>query len=249
MSFNNTGKVWTIEGFAQYLNSIKAPSWAKAVCLHHTAAPSLNQRPDGFLAKHLENLKSYYSNQLGWKSGPHLFVDDDQVWGMTPLIETGVHASSFNRMSIGIEVLGDYDNEDPTKGRGLQCWQTTAAATKLLFDWLKLPINDKTLLFHRDDPKTTKTCPGGKINKNWVINLIKNATQPQITAPANASFVPLYPALKAKGYSDEEIKKSLKINSGKVYWREKWLEKAFYDKTAQTTLSSLEELNLIEKNQ
>lgn len=248
MSFNNTGKVWTIEGFAQYLNSIKAPSWAKAVCLHHTAAPSLNQRPDGFLAKHLENLKSYYSSQLGWKSGPHLFVDEDQIWGMTPLTETGVHASSFNRMSIGIEVLGDYDNEDPTKGRGLQCWQTTAAATKLLLDWLKLPINNKTVLFHRDDPKTTKTCPGGKINKNSIISLINGAAKPQTVSAANPSFVPLYPALKAKGYSDDEIKKSLKVSGGKVFWREKWLEKAYYDKSAQATLVSVEELNLIEKN-
>jgi len=206
MSFNNTGKVWTVEGFAQYLNSIKAPSWAKAVCLHHTAAPSLNQRPDGFLAKHLENLKSYYSSQLGWKSGPHLFIDDDQVWGMTPLTETGVHASSFNRSSIGIEVLGDYDNEDPKKGRGLECWKTTAAATKMLLDWLKLPVNDKTVLFHRD-----------------------------------ASI------LKQKGYSDEEIKKDLKLISGKIFWREKWLETAYYDKSAQATLISLAETNLIQK--
>ena len=198
MSFDNTGKVWTLEGLAAYLKTVKAPSWAKAVCLHHTAAPSLYQRPDGFLAKHLENMRSYYSRELGWRSGPHLFIDEDQVWGMTPLTETGVHASSFNRSAIGIEVLGDYDNEEPKKGRGLQCWQTTAAATKMLLEWLNLPANNKTVLFHRDDPKTTKTCPGGKVQKTWVLDLIKNSdaklSQPE--KPSNPSFYPLAKALK-----------------------------------------------------
>ena len=249
MSFSNTGKVWTESGFAQYLNGIKPPAWAKAVCLHHCAAPSLSQRPDGFLARHLENLKDFYSKQLGWRSGPHLFVDDDQIWGMTPLTETGVHASSFNRSSIGIEVLGDYDNEDPKKGRGFECWKTTAAATKMLLDWLKLPVNDKTVLFHRDDPKTTKTCPGGKIQKTWVIDLIKNFKYESSPLPTVASsFMPLAPILKQKGYSDEEIKKDLKSISGKIFWREKWLETAYYDKSAQATLISLAETNLIQKS-
>jgi hypothetical protein len=38
------------------------------------------------------------------------------------------------------------------------------------------------------------------------------------------------------------------VSGGKVFWREKWLEKAYYDKSAQATLVSVEELNLIEKN-
>lgn len=248
MSFDNTGKVWTLEGLAAYLKTIKAPSWAKAVCLHHTAAPSLYQRPDGFLAKHLENMRSYYSRELGWRSGPHLFIDEDQVWGMTPLTETGVHASSFNRSAIGIEVLGDYDNEDPKKGRGLQCWQTTAAATKMLLEWLNLPANDKTVLFHRDDPKTTKTCPGGKVQKTWVLDLIKNS-EAKLSQPEKSSnsFRPLAQALKEKGYTDSEIKNGLKIRSGKVFWRDTWLEKAYYERSAQTTLASQEEINLIPK--
>lgn len=247
MSFANTGKVWTPEGFAAYLKTLNKPDWAKAVCLHHTAAPSLYQRPDGFLAKHLENLKDYYSKQLRWRSGPHLFIDEDQIWGMTPLTETGVHAVSFNRTSIGIEVLGDYDNEDPKKGRGLQCWETAAAATKMLLEWLKLPANDKTVLFHRDDPKTTKTCPGGKVQKTWVLGLINGAVKAPAVEPSNVSFSPLAQALRDKGYSDFEIKYGLKIISGKVFWRDTWLEKAYYDRSAQTTLASQEEINLIPK--
>ena len=166
---------------------------------------------------------------------------------MTPLDVTGIHAASFNRSSIGIEVLGDYDNEDPKKGRGLECWKTAAAATKMLLEWLKLPANDKTVLFHRDDPKTTKTCPGGKVQKTWVLGLINGAATVPAVVPSNISFSPLAQALKNKGYSDFEIKYGLKIVSGKVFWRDTWLEKAYYDRSAQTTLASQEEINLIPK--
>jgi hypothetical protein len=249
MSFANTGKVWTLEGFKQYLKTIPtATPWFKAVCLHHTASPSLYNRPDGLLAKHLENMRSYYQTELGWRSGPHLFIDEDQVWGMTPLTEKGVHAASFNSYAIGIEVLGDYDNEEPKKGRGLACWETATAATKLILDWAKLPVNDKTVLFHRDDPKTTKTCPGGKVQKTWILDLIKNSSPlsaPADLKPAIPTCLPLYAELKSKGYSDSEIKNGLKITNGKVFWKNCWLETAYYDKSAQATLISNSEVLLI----
>ena len=121
MSFSNVGKVWSLDGFKEYISKMAANYWAKAVCLHHTAAPSLAQRPKGLLAQHIENIRSFYADQLGWRSGPHFFIDEDQVWGMTPINEYGVHAVSFNRNSIGIEVLGDYDSEDNASAEGLNC--------------------------------------------------------------------------------------------------------------------------------
>ena len=38
----------------------------------------------------------------------------------------GVHAVSFNSTGVGIEMLGNYDIEDPRTGRGLQVLTTTA---------------------------------------------------------------------------------------------------------------------------
>ena len=249
MSFNNTGKVWTIEGFKEYLSTQPKNKWAKAVCLHHTAAPSLKQRPDGFKAQHLENLKSYYSKSLGWSSAPHFFTDEDQVWGMCPVSEFGVHAVSFNRTSIGIEVLGDYDSEDPKSGRGLLCWETAAKTTKLLLDYLGLEANDKTVLFHRDDPKTSKTCPGGKVAKTWVLDLIKNGkniTKPvQPVVSPSTTFCSASEVLGKKGYSDKEIAAGLKNKNGAIYWNNLWLEKAFYDGTKQETMISASEALLI----
>lgn len=127
MGFENVGKVWTPQGLQELLGTLTKPDWCDSVTLHHTAAPSLAQRPDGFNAQHIKNIQSYYQNQLGWSSGPHLFVDDDQLWGMCDFRRKGIHAVSFNKRSIGIEVLGDYDSESAKTGRGLDCWKTAAA--------------------------------------------------------------------------------------------------------------------------
>ena len=56
-----------------------------------------------------------------------MFGDEDQLWSMRDFRRPGVHAVSFNSMSIGIEVLGDYDTENPKMGRGLACWESAAA--------------------------------------------------------------------------------------------------------------------------
>lgn len=173
MSFSSVGIRWTPATLAEYLKGRTKPLWAKAVCIHYTAAPSLAQRPDGFTAQHIINIQDFYKSK-GWNRGPHFFTDDDDIFGMTPVDEKGIHAVSFNSMSIGIECLGSYDAEDPTTGRGLKCMRTTAAATAVLLKWLGLsPDDEKTILFHRFDPKTSKTCPGKKVDWNWFNDLVR----------------------------------------------------------------------------
>ena len=175
MGYELAGLTWTPESFRVYLSRLPRPQWAKAVCLHHTASPSLAMRPSGLSNQHIINLHDYYQLDLKWSSGPHLFVDDHRILGMSSLLKPGVHAKSFNRYAIGIEVLGEYDTEDPQSGRGLACWQNAAAATALLLEWLGLPATADTVLFHRNDPKTSKTCPGMKVQKAWVLRLVAEA--------------------------------------------------------------------------
>lgn len=143
------------------------------ICIHHTAAPSLRQRPAGFVQQHMRNLRDYYKEKRGWDRGPHLFVDDDEVWLFTPLTSPGIHAASFNRDAIGIEMLGDYDNEDPKTGRGRAVIETTARAVVHLM--AHFGIGEDDILFHRDDPQTDKTCPGSKIAKPWFLQQVKEA--------------------------------------------------------------------------
>ncbi len=156
------GKPYGADDFAKYLDTIK-PAWKpRFIVIHHCAAPSLAQRPNGFISQHMLNIQDFYEDK-GWSAGPHLFIDEDQVWTFSPLTSRGVHAVSFNADGIGIEMLGDYDREDPWNGRGREVLTTTCRAVKALQK--KFGLDDSAIRFHRDDPKTNKTCPGRKITK------------------------------------------------------------------------------------
>lgn len=246
MSYKNVGLVWTAQSLEQYLSQIKAPDWCSAICLHHTAAPSLLQRPRGFTVQHIINMRDFYIDK-GWKSGPHFYIDEDQVFGMTPATEKGVHAVSFNSSAIGIEVLGDYDEENPFSDRGLQCWQNAAATVNVLLKWLNTKADAKTILFHREDPKTSKTCPGTKINKSWFLDML-------LAAPNNNShdiakikdFMPvLQYVIDNKGYDAAAAGKLITKKSGMFYFGDDWLEGAYYDANKQCTMAPLKELQQI----
>jgi N-acetylmuramoyl-L-alanine amidase CwlA len=158
------------------------PSWARGITIHHTGIPNLGQRPNGFSPQHITNLKSFYKG-LGWSGMPHFFVDDQEGPGVVsmapdqPLSRRGIHAVSFNRSHIGIEMLGNYDVESATVGRGakiLKATQALCAAICLEMGW-----NPETAInFHRDDPKTSKTCPGRNVDKRafiaGVVKLMKS---------------------------------------------------------------------------
>jgi hypothetical protein len=251
MSYSNVGKVWSPSSLEDYLAGIQPPSWIKAVCLHHTAAPSLVQRPKGFQAQHIINMRDFYQSK-GWHSGPHFFTDEDQIWGMSPVDEPGVHAVSFNNKSIGIEVLGNYDVEPQDKGRGLECWKTTTDATRIILKWLNLKPSVSTVLFHRDDTKTSKSCPGTRVQKYWVLNMINNADS---TKPANAlqpeasQYVVAAQYLRdIKGYPEKDIALKLhKDDNNLFFFGNAWLEGAKYDKDAKATVVPISELNSIPK--
>lgn len=171
MSFASVGLSWTPDKFQAHISAIPSLKWATSITLHHTAIPSLAQRPDGLSPQHIRNLRHFYSNVNRWSAGPHLFVDDRRIHGMTPLTQRGVHAVSFNRNSIGIEVLGNYDLEDPTSGRGLECWKNAAFVTAALMQRFGI----RTFNFHRDDPRTRKSCPGARVKREWFTNLLNSS--------------------------------------------------------------------------
>jgi N-acetylmuramoyl-L-alanine amidase CwlA len=160
----------SIEAFKQHVAGLKLSWKPKFVVIHHTAAPSLAQRPNGFTEQHMRNIESFYEEK-GWSAGPHLFIDDDQVWLFSTLEKKGVHAVAFNVNGIGIEMLGNYDVEDPKSGRGYLIITNTAKAVAILLK--KLGLTNDSIRFHRDDPNTSKTCPGTKVEKSWFINEVK----------------------------------------------------------------------------
>jgi hypothetical protein len=177
MGYEIVDKQWTAKEFREYLSKKKIPKWhgkkPKGVTLHHTSTPDLKMRPAGLTAQHQKNLKYYYEKIKGWSDGPHLFTDDDTILGMSGLEDDGVHAKSYNRTYIGIETLGDYNSENPHSGRGLACWKMTFHAIASILNWLGLEANEDTIKLHRNDPKTSKNCPGKRVTKEWIIEQVK----------------------------------------------------------------------------
>lgn len=178
MSFSEIGRNYSGASLLERARTLDL-SWASSVTFHHTGFPYLSMRPHGFSEQLLQNVAHGYRHDRGWDRGPHLFVDEEKIWGLSPLTESSIHAVSFNSNSLSIEVLGDYNHrDDPNSGRGQACWLRAfeaAAALYLAMGYATKDVTERTLKFHRDDPRTRKTCPGTKVDKDWVIAGVKAA--------------------------------------------------------------------------
>ncbi len=154
--------------FEKYCHSLVWNAWRPSfIALHNTGSPTLAQRPKGLTLQHIKNLESYYRDTNKWSAGPHLFIDDRQIWVFTPLTMSGVHSPSWNKLALGFEMVGDYSTESFSSGRGLEVRKNAVAAIATLCGVLGL--DPHTLKLHKEDPKTTHACPGKNVIKNEVI--------------------------------------------------------------------------------
>jgi N-acetylmuramoyl-L-alanine amidase len=166
-------KSFTPDAFDSYCHTLQWTAWRPSfIVLHNTAIPSLAQRPNGITNQHIQNFVSFYRDVQGWNSGPHLFVDDKQIWVFTPLIVSGTHSPSWNKVSLGVEMLGDYEHEAFDAGRGLQVRKNAVAALATLS--AILGIDSLTMRLHREDPLTTHACPGKNVRKTDVIQEVQD---------------------------------------------------------------------------
>lgn len=166
------GRSFTPVEFDDYCHSLRWLAWRPSfVVLHNTGVPSLAQRPAGLTYEHIQNLERYYRVYQGWRAGPHLFVDDRQIWVFTPLTVSGVHSPSWNKVSIGVEMLGDYSRESFDNGRGKKVQDNAVSALATLHGVLGL--DPQSLRLHREDPRTTHDCPGRLVEKRDVIRSLE----------------------------------------------------------------------------
>ncbi|WP_061026281.1 N-acetylmuramoyl-L-alanine amidase [Bradyrhizobium sp. CCH5-F6] len=174
----------TAKEFLDYLDTIQFKAWTpRFVTMHHTGGPSLatwktyahgNRKVPISDAQWMKNLAAYYGNELGWSAGPHFFFTPDNFCVLSLPEKRGVHAVSFNANSWGVECVGDFDSEPFTPdlanryAEGLACLHVALGINPDPF-----VFNVRGLHFHRDDPKTTKTCPGRKVDKAVMAGLVK----------------------------------------------------------------------------
>lgn len=162
------GKSFTPTEFEAYVHTLSWNKWRPSfIVLHNMAIPSLAQRPDGLTAQHIKGLEVFYRDTQKWSAGPHLFVDDKQIWVFTPLTTPGVHSPSWNSMAIGIEMLGDFATESFSEGRGLAVRNNVTQAIASISH--VLGIDPSTMKLHKEDKKTTHICPGKNVIKSEVI--------------------------------------------------------------------------------
>ncbi|MBL7746085.1 MAG: N-acetylmuramoyl-L-alanine amidase [Chitinophagaceae bacterium] len=166
------GLSFSPEQFDAYCHSLQWNAWRPSfLVLHNTATPTLAQRPNGFTKQHMLNFVSFFRDQKKWSAGPHLFIDDKKIWVFTPLTMSGIHSPSWNKLAIGIEMLGNYETDDFKTGRGLAVNQNTIAAMASLS--AVLGLDPATIRLHKEDPKTTHKCPGKNVKKPEVIAAVR----------------------------------------------------------------------------
>jgi hypothetical protein len=146
-------------------------AWRPRGCvLHNTFNPNLKQ-VEHYIASGkwrfdqlIENWWTRY-RQLGWYSGPHLFVMPDRIWVATPLWIRGTHSPSYNATFWGVELVGDYDTEqlpEPLRSNAVH-------AMACLYAMLGHEPTPENFKFHGEDPRTLhKNCPGRAVHpKVW----------------------------------------------------------------------------------
>jgi len=167
------GRNFTPDAFREYVAGLTWGEWQpEFIVLHNTEDPSLAMRPDGLTEQHIRDLEKYYRDNCGWSAGPHVFVDDRQIWVFTPLDTPGVHANSWNSRSLGVEMLGDYRREPFNSGRGLAVQQNAVAVVAILS--LAMVIDPGTMMLHKENGETKHDCPGDNVSKPAFIQAVKN---------------------------------------------------------------------------
>lgn len=174
------GKGYTLEALKTHLDGLKIFPGAKFCEVHSTGAPSLVQwyhtahwAPDRRIH---ESLVSYYRDQKKWHAGPHLFVDQDFIWGFTPMTSAGVHSPSWNDRAIGMEIVGNMDVEQfRLPQRQLVVGALGLLHKKMGWDPAKYIRGVSGLHFHKEDPKTDHhNCPGKNVIKPQLLKDVQN---------------------------------------------------------------------------
>lgn len=161
------GKGFSPNEFDAYAHNLVFAAWRpQFVVLHNTASPKLSEWHSIPGEQRMRNLEAFYKNVQQWSAGPHLFIADDLIWVFTPLTVPGVHSPSWNSMSWGVEMVGDYSVEP----FGERVRDNVVIALGTLHGLLGL--DPATLRLHKEDPKTTHDCPGKNVEKADMIQRV-----------------------------------------------------------------------------
>ncbi len=146
-------------GLKQYLEREKPFAKIRQIILHHTYRPTTKQYRGLATIKGIWN---YHTHTCGWGDiGYHVLVGPDgAIWLGRPISRQGAHTRGQNHNSLGVSMIGDFDEE--VLGEAQR--EETAAVLKAMLE--RYDLRPEDVHFHRD--YAHKTCPGTLIKKQEV---------------------------------------------------------------------------------
>lgn len=199
---------------AAHVNGLDFSGWRRKdgsrgkplfVVLHNTSVPTiklwLSWAPEK-RQQYIKNVQQMYENDDHWKSGPHFFVppqNDVAAFGFADPTTAGTHASCFNSDSIGIEMVGEFNDEAFDSGPGALVRDNAVYLMALLHNKLGIALlpyvyGRSGLHFHVECRQDNHDCPGSNVHKPDVIARVQAAMAslkaPAVAAPATQSESP-----------------------------------------------------------
>ena len=171
----------TITGFRSHLTGITTYRVPEATCAHHTWSPDTSEW-NGLTS--MEGIRRYHMDARGFSDiAANFYVGPDGfIWTARPLDRDNwahayiskswsqVHADAkalaypdqgwLNKYAVGFEIVGNYDEEDPTQSATVDL---AAQAFAAVHEQWNIPIAN--LLAHR--MVADKSCPGNRFDLNW----------------------------------------------------------------------------------
>jgi hypothetical protein len=198
---NFDGKPYSRADLAAHINACDFSTWKHKngsrgkpafITLHNTSSPTIQLWLSWSADKrkqYILNVQRYYEN-LGWRGGPHFFVppqDDICAFGFNDLMAAGTHASCFNNVSIGIEMVGEFDREAFDSGPGATVADNAIYLMALLHNKIGLAptlyaYNQRGLHFHVECKADNHDCPGQFVHKPDVVARVA-AKMAELVAP------------------------------------------------------------------
>ncbi len=201
---NFDGKPYTRAQLVAHINACDFATWLRKdgsrgkpafITLHNTSSPDIKLWLSWAPAKrqqYILNMQPYYE-KMGWRGGPHFFVppqDDICAFGFNDLMAAGTHASCFNNVSIGIEMVGEFNYDKFDSGPGAQVADNAVYLMALLHNKIGLTPNpyvydQRGLHFHIECKADNHDCPGSMVHKPDVVGRVA-AKMAELAEPAPA---------------------------------------------------------------
>ena len=129
------------------------------IIIHHTHNPELTVKTTHLL----------HRDKFNWAGiGYNYFIEKNAEVFEARGLYVGAHAKNYNKNSIGIRIVGNFDNTIPNDK------QMNSLIDLVIYFMKKYDIEASRVIGHRELPDVQKSCPGEKFDMNEFRKLIIN---------------------------------------------------------------------------